>query len=92
MNASGIQTCLPWDVLGHDGIEAVEKVSAGKGKGEEGEEELWPATLQGVAHVAGLAVECDHLFHVQCCLLPYSLLQGKFRCGMEVQHKVGIFT
>lgn len=48
-----------WNVLGHHGIEAVEEVSTGHGEGEEGEEELRPATVWGVAKVARLAIECN---------------------------------
>lgn len=57
-------TNSPWNVLGHHGVEAVEEVGTGHGEGEEGEEELWPATVGKVAEVAGFAIEGDDQLHV----------------------------
>ncbi len=66
----------PGYVLGHHGIETIEEVGSGQAHGQEGEEDLGPATVGGVAEVARLAVVGDDQLHVCNCLLLGRRLQA----------------
>lgn len=68
-----------WNVLGYNGIEAVKELSSRQAQGGQRQEQLCPATLEGEAHVARLAVVGDHQLH----------LHGNLTLRLRLQTQLG---